>query len=231
MTARACKRLLDVGGALALLAFASPVLVVAALAVRLTMGRPVLFRQARTGIGGGEFTLLKLRTMRPAAPSDAVSDRDRERLTALGGWLRNASLDELPQLWNVLRGDMSLVGPRPLLPCYLERYSAEQARRHEVPPGLTGLAQVSGRNGLSWDEKFALDVWYVTHWSLRLDLWILWRTLVAVMRGEGISSAGHATMPEFLGATSSYTAPPLSDGVAAPHERSHSITAASSGAR
>jgi len=192
---RRLKRLIDIAGALALLVVASPFLALAAAAVRVTMGRPVVFRQTRTGAGGRLFTLLKLRTM-----SDGRDGaHDELRLTPVGRWLRVTSLDELPQLWNVLRGDMSLVGPRPLLPCYLARYSAEQARRHEVPPGITGLTQVSGRNGLSWEEKFALDVWYVEHWSLRLDLWLLWRTLVTVTRREGITANGHATMPEFLG--------------------------------
>jgi sugar transferase EpsL len=196
---RTLKRLTDIAGALVLLVVASPILALAALTILLTMRRPILFRQARTGAGGRVFTLLKLRTMRPAAAGDGVSAHDDQRLTAVGCWIRATSLDELPQLWNVLRGEMSLVGPRPLLPCYLERYSAEQARRHEVPPGITGLAQVSGRNRLSWEEKFALDVWYVDHWSLRLDLWILWRTLLSVVRREGIGASGHVTMPEFLG--------------------------------
>ena len=133
--------------------------------------------------------------MHPGRPGDS----DEARLTRLGAFLRAASLDELPQLWNVLGGDMSLVGPRPLLMEYLERYSPEQARRHEVLPGITGLAQVRGRNALSWEEKFALDVWYVDHASLRLDLYILWRTLVAVVRRSGVSAPDHATMPVFLG--------------------------------
>ena len=192
---RRLKRLVDVAGALALLVVTSPLLALAAAVVRVTMGRPVVFQQARTGAGGRLFTLLKLRTMTDG--HDGA--HDELRLTPVGRWLRVTSLDELPQLWNVLRGDMSLVGPRPLLPRYLERYSAEQARRHEVPPGLTGLTQVSGRNGLSWEEKFTRDVWYIDHWSLRLDLWVLWRTLVTITRREGIAANGHATMPEFLG--------------------------------
>jgi lipopolysaccharide/colanic/teichoic acid biosynthesis glycosyltransferase len=164
------------------------------------MGRPVLFRQARAGLHGRVFTLVKLRTMRTG---DGTLASDAVRLTALGRFLRATSIDELPQLWNVLRGDMALVGPRPLLPSYLERYSAEQARRHDMPPGLTGLTQVSGRNALSWEEKFARDVEYVDHWSLRLDLWVLWRTLVTVLQGRGVAADGHATMPEFLGNSSS----------------------------
>jgi lipopolysaccharide/colanic/teichoic acid biosynthesis glycosyltransferase len=194
---RRWKRLLDVAGAATLLVVTSPLLALAAAVVWATMGTPVLFRQERTGLHGRIFTLLKLRTMVAAGGGAIV--HDGMRITPLGRWLRATSIDELPQLVNVLRGDMALVGPRPLLPAYLTRYSAEQGRRHEVPPGLTGLAQVSGRNRISWDEKFALDVWYVDHRSLRLDLWILWRTLVAVTRRHGVAAEGHATMPEFLG--------------------------------
>lgn len=199
-TARALKRGIDVVGALVLLVVTSPLLFVAALAIRRTMGSPVLFRQARTGLGGWTFTLLKLRTMTNAGAGDL--SRDAQRLTPLGRFLRTTSVDELPQLWNVLRGDMSLVGPRPLLPSYLPRYSPAQARRHEVPPGLTGLAQVNGRNALSWEEKFALDVRYVDAWSLALDLAILWQTVVTLVRGRGVSADGHVTMPEFLGTKS-----------------------------
>jgi len=187
------KRALDVAAAAVALALTAPILLLAALAVRLAMGRPVLFRQQRTGKDGRVFTLLKLRTMHVAPGADAA------RLTPLGRWLRDRSIDELPQLWNVLRGDMSLVGPRPLLPQYLPRYSAFQARRHAVPPGITGLAQVSGRNALGWEEKFALDVAYTERRSLRLDLWILWRTFAALLRRDGIAAAGSATMPEFMG--------------------------------
>lgn len=196
---RCAKRLLDLVGAAALLVATSPLLALAALLVRATMGSPVLFRQTRLGTNGRPFMLLKLRTMLPAG---GAGEDDRTRLTPLGRWLRATSLDELPQLWNVLRGDMALVGPRPLLPQYLERYTPEQARRHTVPPGITGLTQVSGRNALSWEEKFALDVWYVDHWSLALDLCVLWRTLVTVVRRDGIAADGHATMPEFLGSSS-----------------------------
>ncbi len=197
---RTLKRLFDVAGAGVLLVVTSPLLALAALLVRVTMGSPVMFRQTRTGLHGRLFTLVKLRTMRATTPDDGGDDE--RRLTPLGRLLRATSLDELPQLWNVLRGDMALVGPRPLLPQYLARYSAEQARRHEMPPGITGLTQVSGRNGLSWEEKFALDVWYVDHWSLGLDLRILWRTLVTVVRRNGIAADGHATMPEFMGSAS-----------------------------
>ena len=189
------KRALDVSVALPALALLAPVLLLTALAVRLCMGSPVLFRHRRAGYRGRPFTLLKFRTMRPGAPGEP----DDARLTRLGALLRAASLDELPQLWTVLRGDMSLIGPRPLLMEYLARYTPEQARRHDVLPGITGLAQVRGRNAITWERKFALDVWYVDHASLRLDLSILWRTLVAVIRRSGVSAPGHATMPVFLG--------------------------------
>jgi sugar transferase EpsL len=163
--------------------------------VRVTMGSPVLFRHTRTGLRGRLFTLFKFRTMRPGAPGEA----DATRLTAVGRLVRSLSLDELPQLWNVLRGDMSLVGPRPLLPEYLDRYTPEQARRHEVRPGITGWAQVNGRNALIWPEKFALDVWYVDHRSVGLDARIMLRTIGAVVGRAGVSAPGAATMPEFMG--------------------------------
>lgn len=166
-----------------------------ALAVWGAMGPPVLFRQTRPGLGGRPFQLLKFRTMLAGAGPD------ESRLTAVGRFLRAWSLDELPELWNVLREDMSLVGPRPLLMQYLPRYSARQARRHEVKPGLTGWAQVNGRNALTWDEKFELDGWYVDNWSLWLDVCILGRTVWQVLRREGISHEGHATMTEFMGSS------------------------------
>jgi lipopolysaccharide/colanic/teichoic acid biosynthesis glycosyltransferase len=158
------------------------------------MGRPVLFRQRRAGFHARPFELVKFRTM-----VDDGGTSDEERLTSLGRFLRRTSLDELPELFNVLRGDMSLVGPRPLLMDYLPRFNARQARRHEVKPGLTGWAQVNGRNRLNWEERLEADVWYVDHGSLVLDLKILWRTLVRVMKQDGISAPGHATMPEFRG--------------------------------
>lgn len=158
----------------------------------------MLFRQMRPGLGGRPFTLFKFRTMRDTrGPNGELLD-DRQRLTPLGRLLRALSIDELPQLWNVLRGEMSLVGPRPLLMEYLDRYTPEQARRHEVRPGITGWAQVNGRNALSWEEKFSLDVWYVENWGLMLDLRILARTLWHVLKRDRISSPGHATMPEFF---------------------------------
>jgi lipopolysaccharide/colanic/teichoic acid biosynthesis glycosyltransferase len=173
----------------------------AALAIRIRLGRPVMFRQARPGLHGTPFEIVKFRTMLDIDPEDDLID-DASRMTPLGQWLRSTSIDELPTLWNVARGDMSLVGPRPLLMCYLDRYSPEQARRHEVRPGLTGLAQVSGRNALSWEDKFRLDVDYVDHHTFVGDLKILLATVTSVLRRDGISAAGHATISEFLGTDS-----------------------------
>lgn len=190
------KRGLDIVVAALALLVLSPVLVGVAAAVALVMGRPVIFRQTRPGRDAELFELRKFRTMHPVGPG-RVSDG--ERLTRLGSWLRQTSLDEIPTLWNVLRGDMSLVGPRPLLVQYLERYTPEQARRHEVRPGVTGLAQVRGRNVLSWEEKFAYDVEYVDRRCLHLDLRIMLETVVKVVRRDGITADGHATAPEFLG--------------------------------
>lgn len=193
------KRLLDTllaGGALLLL---SPLLAVLALLIRRQMGPPALFRQERPGIHGGPFEMLKFRTMRDALGTDGQSLPDAERLTPFGRFLRSTSLDELPELWNVVKGDMSLVGPRPLLMEYLPRYSAEQARRHDVRPGLTGWAQVNGRNALSWEQKFALDIWYVDNRSVWLDIRILWMTIIKVLERDGISADGEATMTKFEG--------------------------------
>ncbi len=198
-SSRVIKRILDISFALAAILCAAPVLLLTALMVRLSMGRPVLFRQRRPGLHGRPFDLLKFRSMNDRRDGAGRLLPDEERLTALGKLLRMTSLDELPQLWNVLRGDMSLIGPRPLLMGYLARYSAEQRRRHEVKPGITGWAQINGRNELDWEERLALDVWYVDHQSLLLDLRILWRTLFAVALRRGIARSGHATMPEFLG--------------------------------
>jgi lipopolysaccharide/colanic/teichoic acid biosynthesis glycosyltransferase len=195
------KRVADVAVAGPLLVVTAPVQAAVAVAVAGRLGRPVLFRQRRPGRDGVPFTILKFRTMRPLDAAACHLD-DASRLTSLGRFLRATSLDELPTLVNVLRGDMSLVGPRPLLMAYLPRYSPTQARRHEVRPGLTGLAQVSGRNAVGWDERLALDVEYVDTRSLRLDLAILARTVAAVVRREGISADGEATMPEFLGSRS-----------------------------
>jgi len=187
------KRALDLALALPGLALLSPLMLLTALCVRLALGPGVLFRQRRPGLHGQPFTILKFRTMLPGLGPDAA------RLTPFGRFLRSTSLDELPELLNVLKGDMSLVGPRPLLMEYLPRYTREQARRHEVPPGLTGWAQINGRNALSWEERFVLDVWYVDNRSLALDVSILARTVLAVLLRRGISAAGQATMPEFLG--------------------------------
>ncbi|MFG3707772.1 sugar transferase [Micromonospora sp. NPDC047670] len=203
------KRILDAVVAAVLLVLTAPVLGVVAVLVAVGLGRPVLFRQCRAGLHGRPFELVKFRTMLPPAPSRGLVG-DGDRLTPLGRWLRATSLDELPTLWNVLRGDMSLVGPRPLLPEYLERYSPTQARRHEVRPGVTGLAQVRGRNSLSWEEKLDLDVRYVDNHSLRLDLSILLATVRTVLRREGISAEGSATAPEFLG-TPQWSAPGRQD--------------------
>lgn len=196
---KAAKRLLDLLIAGIALAILSPLLAVVALLVRARLGSPMLFRQQRPGLHGRPFTLIKFRTMRDARDQQGKSLADEQRLTRFGRWLRATSIDELPELWNVLRGDMSLVGPRPLLMHYLPLYSTEQARRHDVRPGITGWAQVNGRNAISWEEKFALDVWYVDHWSLWLDLRILGRSLLALVRPHGISAEGSATMPEFTG--------------------------------
>jgi lipopolysaccharide/colanic/teichoic acid biosynthesis glycosyltransferase len=191
------KRATDVSLAFAGLLLASPLIAALAGAIRLIMGPPVLFRQVRPGLNGRPFVLIKFRTMRHAQDGRRSSSTDRERLTRFGAFLRRTSLDELPELANVLRGDMSLVGPRPLLTAYLDRYTPEQARRHLVKPGITGWAQVHGRNAISWDEKFAYDVWYVDNWSLRLDLRILWMTVKQVAMGTGIHADGHATTPDF----------------------------------
>lgn len=193
------KRLLDLAVALGAMIVAAPLILILAALVRYNLGSPVLFRQTRPGRHGHPFVLVKFRTMRDAYGADGKPLDDSERLTRFGRFLRASSLDELPGLWNVVTGDMSLVGPRPLLMEYLPLYSPEQARRHEVRPGVTGLAQVNGRNAISWDEKFALDCWYVDHQSFWLDLKIIARTLVKVLHRDGISAAGDATMPRFTG--------------------------------
>jgi lipopolysaccharide/colanic/teichoic acid biosynthesis glycosyltransferase len=177
----------------------APLIGILAILIRRRMGSPVIFRQPRIGLGDRTFNFLKFRTMTQDRNADGNLLSDADRLTRFGQFLRAASLDELPQLWNVVKGDMSLIGPRPLLPQYLSRYSQFQRRRHEVKPGITGLAQVKGRNALTWEQKFELDVWYVDHCSLILDLSILWGTAAAVFRRQGISREGHATMPEFMG--------------------------------
>jgi len=196
------KRIFDILVSIALLILLSPVLLLLTIAVAVGMGRPVWFIQMRPGQAGTLFQLRKFRTMKNIQDKHCRVLPDRDRLTGLGRWMRKWSLDELPELYNVLIGDMSLVGPRPLLPQYLGRYTAEQARRHEVKPGITGWAQVNGRNAITWEEKFALDVWYVDNRSFWLDLKILTMTAWKVLRREGISARGEATMLEFVGTDS-----------------------------
>ncbi|MGH9492469.1 MAG: sugar transferase [Terriglobales bacterium] len=197
--ARFLKRLFDVVVAALVLLLLWPLFLLIAFLILVTLGPPVLFLHLRPGYQGRPFTLLKFRTMTLARDAEGMLLPDGERLTGLGRVLRRFSLDELPQMWNVLCGEMSLVGPRPLLMQYLDRYTPEQARRHAVPPGMTGWTQVKGRNALTWEEKFALDLWYVNHWSLWLDARILALTVWQVLKGEGISQPGHATMTEFQG--------------------------------
>jgi sugar transferase EpsL len=193
------KRTVDLIVSFALLTAFSPLLFAVGILLFLTMGRPILFRQRRAGRYGRPFVVYKFRTMTDERGAQGQPVADGERLTRVGRLLRLFSIDELPQLWNVLRGDMSLVGPRPLLMQYLQRYNAEEMQRHEVKPGITGWAQVNGRNATSWQERFALDVWYVENWSLALDARILLRTLWTVLAGEGVAHGGHVSMPEFLG--------------------------------
>ena len=193
------KRVLDI--LLVLTAFIGlwPLIGILYVVVRWKLGAPVFFRQIRPGFRGRPFELVKFRTMSDKRNEKGEWCADAERLSPLGKFLRASSLDELPELWNVAKGDMSLVGPRPLLMEYVPLYSEEQARRHEVFPGITGWAQVNGRNAISWDEKFVLDVWYVDHMNLVVDIRILWRTVLQLFRREGISENGHATMSKFTG--------------------------------
>lgn len=196
------KRLLDITGAGLGLLVLSPVMLFVAIGVRYTMGAPVLFAQVRPGLHGAPFRMLKFRTMKDAVDQQGNPLPDELRLTRFGQLLRSTSLDELPELWNVLKGEMSLVGPRPLLMRYLPLYSAEQARRHDAKPGLTGWAQVNGRNAISWEDKFQLDVWYVDNRSLWLDIRIIFMTIRAVFGRSGISGGGEVTMSEFRGSGS-----------------------------
>ena len=195
------KRLFDILVASLALLILLPALLLLAVLILVNMGRPILFSQQRPGLAGRPFTILKFRTMTAQRSQDGELLSDEERLTRIGRFLRATSLDELPTLLNVIRGEMSLVGPRPLLMEYLPLYSKEQARRHHVRPGITGWAQVSGRNALTWEEKFELDVWYVDNRSFWLDLRILWLTLAKVVKREGISHPGDSTMPKFKGTT------------------------------
>ena len=193
------KRILDVALSAAGLLLTLPAIAAVALLIRATLGSPILFAQLRPGLHGRPFRLYKFRSMTDARGRDGAPLGDDARLTAVGEWLRKLSLDELPQLWNVLKGEMSLVGPRPLLIEYLPLYDEKQRRRHEVRPGITGWAQVKGRNAISWEEKFDLDVWYVDHVSFRLDMRIMALTLLRIVRPSGISEPGSATMSKFTG--------------------------------
>lgn len=193
------KRLFDIVASFCALLLLSPIIAIVAWKIRKNLGSPVLFRQTRPGLHGKPFEMVKFRTMKDATDAQGNSLPDAERMTPFGNRLRNSSLDELPELWNVLKGEMSLVGPRPLLMQYLPLYSPEQARRHEVRPGVTGWAQVNGRNAISWEEKFKLDVWYVDNRSFWLDFKILLLTVKKVLIKDGISANDHVTMPEFLG--------------------------------
>ena len=193
------KRIFDVVFSGIGLVVLAPLMAVIAILIRITMGPRVLFRQVRPGQYGVPFIILKFRTMRHAQSGELAIKNDAQRMTAMGSFLRKCSLDELPELWNVLRGEMSLVGPRPLLMEYLARYTPQQARRMEVRPGITGWAQVNGRNSLSWEDKFKMDVWYVDHQSFWLDMKILVMTFIQVIKRKGINAKGHATMPEYSG--------------------------------
>ena len=193
------KRLVDFSMATAALLTLSPLLIAIATIIYATMGRPVFFRQRRPGLNGKKFWIFKFRTMDNHRDAQGKLLPDGERLTTLGQWLRSTSTDELPELWNVLNGDMSIVGPRPLLVQYLDRYTPEQARRHEVKPGITGWAQINGRNAITWEEKFKLDVWYVDNRSIGIDIKIILMTVAKVLRREGITADGEATMTEFWG--------------------------------
>ena len=193
------KRIFDLALTLPGFVLVLPILGLVALIMLVIEGRPILFRQARAGLNGKVFDVFKFRTMRESYDAQGLPLPDAQRITPLGRFLRASSLDELPELLNILRGEMSLVGPRPLMARYLTRYSPEQMRRHDVLPGITGWAQINGRNALTWEERFALDLWYVDHWSLRLDIRILALTFWKVLKREGISEPGHATMHEFMG--------------------------------
>lgn len=212
MRSELLKRGMDVVGAGLGLALTAPLTVAIAAAVKVFLGSPILFRQERPGLNGAPFEMMKFRTMRDAVDEQGNPLPDAARLTCLGRFLRATSLDELPELLNVLRGDMSLVGPRPLLMEYLPRYDAEQRRRHDRKPGITGWAQIHGRNTLTWQQKFEFDVWYVDHWSNELDLRILAATILAVVRREGIGHNGSPTMPKFMGSAQGSSGNPAQDG-------------------
>ena len=193
------KRCFDLIFVIPSLLMISPVMAVMAIVIWLSVGRPIFFRQMRPGLWGRPFTISKFRTMTDRRDTNGNLLTDRDRLTAMGRFLRSTSLDELPELFNVIKGEMSIVGPRPLLMQYLDRYTTDEMRRHEIKPGLTGWAQVNGRNAINWDEKLRLDVWYVDHQSILLDLRIIWMTVLKVLKREGINQKGQATMQEFMG--------------------------------
>jgi sugar transferase EpsL len=193
------KRLVDLFFAVIMLIFLCIPMLVIAIVILVSMGNPVLFKQVRPGFKGKPFRIMKFRTMNSNRDQGGIILPDQERLTKTGKFLRKFSLDELPQLFNVLKGDLSFVGPRPLLMEYLPRYTREQARRHDVKPGITGWAQVNGRNAITWEEKFNLDIWYVDNGNFMLDIKILWMTFLKALKREGISAEGYATMPEFIG--------------------------------
>lgn len=193
------KRLMDISISLIWIVILFPLFFIISILIKLNFKEPIFFKQKRPGRSGKIFYIYKFRTMRELIDKDGNILPDEKRITKIGKFLRKLSLDELPELWNVIRGDMSLVGPRPLLVEYLDRYNVEQARRHEVKPGITGWAQVNGRNAITWEEKFKYDVWYVDNWSLWFDLKIIFMTIVKVIKGEGISQPGRATMEEFKG--------------------------------
>jgi sugar transferase EpsL len=193
------KRIFDLILTLPAYFLLSPLMILIAAVIRMTMGKPVFFRQIRPGLHGKPFTIYKFRTMLNAYDKNGFLLPDSERLPRFGSFLRSSSLDELPELYNIIKGDMGIVGPRPLLMQYLDRYTPEQARRHEVRPGLTGWAQINGRNAVTWEDKFKMDVWYVDHQNLWLDMKIILMTIAKVIRREGISQPGHATTEEFMG--------------------------------
>jgi sugar transferase EpsL len=199
------KRSIEIIAGCTMIILSSPILIAVGMIIWLQMGTPVIFRQIRSGLNGKPFILYKFRTMNNLKEQKGTLLPDEKRITRIGSLLRDTSLDELPEIFNILKGDMSFVGPRPLLMQYLERYSSEQARRHEVKPGLTGWAQINGRNGIGWDQKLKLDVWYVDHQSLRLDIKIIGSTIYKVIRRDGIGHHDMATMPEFLGTTEETT--------------------------
>ena len=205
------KRAFDVVVAAVALVLLSPVIAIIALLVRVFLGKPVLFRQTRPGLHGEPFEIIKFRSMFDEFDADGNEIPEADRVGRFGRFIRTTSLDELPELWNVLNGTMSLVGPRPLLMRYLDRYSPEQARRHDVEPGITGLAQIGGRNAISWDEKFALDVYYVDHHSFWMDLQILFKTAGKVLQREGISAEGYSSAPEFMGSSQNHRAAGLEE--------------------